>query len=644
MTLVRPMIFATLAFTLILMLPATGLPAYSASLRTVEPSGSAQPDDPPSSYGYAGVVINSGVNGVYFQSVDDGSPASKSGLKKNDRLEGFKIVGSHARIYKSLRKTISYNPNKTILLKINRSGTRMQIPLRVSSLQDYPNDAILEDKREERKRDREGIRYSRDLLADAPEVPQVIEFFDNNTGPSSILLSKRLEGLKVQSLSLDDLRTQLKLKRLNLARSPQIVAVDDFDEILYPFPIGNDWRVNRELFYSLDYAFPEAGEFATISFNGGPPIARELPAILSEQELALRNTRFDGWPPIVHTGMGSILFDGRGGHLGPSISPLRPYAHTWFYQNQHNFVSGNGTELGKALRALVRQTVQSLNDNSLDTKQAASRLIGEAIICGNSIKAGAPEHPGLGRFGRLQDSEIEVRLLSEKSAVARVHHMSQGTESYFYLIEDNGWKLSAIRTPLEGRNFAPGFDIDEPSHDENWNRLEAERNRQLTPAQKASQDAYHAEQVRAFRHSLMTDAEIKVWFEQHQADLNVLAKQAMADLKVGEFRRKDLSFNSLSVSVRNADESVAGRLRALELSEAQKLKDKNVYLVFARGRYSLSGVLFSGDNCPPPIGPYGTIWTERLADHWYLMRVIDEQQFPVIEAHQVQKPAIKLAP
>jgi hypothetical protein len=142
----------------------------------------------------------------------------------------------------------------------------------------------------------------------------------------------------------------------------------------------------------------------------------------------------------------------------------------------------------------------------------------------------------------------------------------------------------------------------------------------------------------------MTDAEIKVWFEQHQADLNVLAKQAMADLKVGEFRRKDLSFNSLSVSVRNADESVAGRLRALELSEAQKLKDKNVYLVFARGRYSLSGVLFSGDNCPPPIGPYGTIWTERLADHWYLMRVIDEQQFPVIEAHQVQKPAIKLAP
>lgn len=612
MTLVRPMIFAILALTLKLMLPATGLPAYSANLRTLEPSDSAQLDDPPSSYGYAGVVINSGVNGVYFQSVDDGSPASKSGIKKNDRLEGFKIDGSRAHIYKSLRKTISYNPNKTILLKINRSGTRMQIPLRVSSLQDYPNDAIFKDKQEERKRDREGIRYSRDLLAEAPEVPQVIEFFDNNTGPSSILLSKRLEGLKVQSLSLDDPRTHMKLKQLNLAIAPQVVAVNDCDEILFPFPIGNDWRINRDLFYSLDYSFPEAGEFAAISLNGGPPIARAVPTILSEQELALRNNRFDGWPPIVHTGFGQILFDGRGGHLGPSISPLRPYAHTWFYQNQNKFVSGNNAELCQALNALVRQTVESLNNNSLDSKHAASRLTGEAKITGNSIKAGDPEHPGLGRFGRLQENEIDVRLLSEKCAVARVHHMNQGTESYFYLIADDGWKLSAIRTPLEERNFAPGFDIDEPSHDDNWNRLEAERIRQLTPAQKASLDAFHDEQVRALKLSFMTDAEIKVWFDQHRADLNELAKQAMAELNVGEFRQKDFSFNLLSVSVRNTDESVPGRLRALELGEAQKLKDKNVYLVFARGRYSLSGVLYSGDNCPPPIGPYGTIWTEML--------------------------------
>lgn len=551
-------------------------PALHSIPRTEEHPGSATLDDSPSSYGYAGVAISSDVNGVYFQSVEDGSPASKSGLRANDRLESFKIYGSRARIYKSLRKTKSYNPNKTIVLKINRSGTRMQILLRVSSLQDYPNDAILKDKQAERKRDREGIRYSPNLLADAPEVPQLIEFFDDNIGPSSILLSKRLEGLKVQSLSLNDPCTHLKLKQLNLAIAPQVVAVDNYDEILFPFPLGNDWRLNRDLFSSLDYAFPEAGEFAAINLNSGPPIARAVPAILSEQELALRNNKFDGWPPIVHTGFGQILFDGRGGHLGHSISPLRPYAHTWLYQNQNNFVSGNRSDLCQALRALVRQTVQSLNNNSLDTKQAASRLTGEAKICGNSIKAGDPKHPGLGRFGQLQENEIDLRPLSEKCAVARVHHVTHGTESYFYLIADDGWKVSAIRTPLEGQKFAPGFDIDEPSHDENWNRLEAERILHLTPAQKASQDAYHDEQVRALRHSLMTDAEVKEWFDWHQADLNELAKQAMADLKVGEFRRKDFSVNSLSVGVKDLDESVPGRLRALELGDAQKLKEKNV--------------------------------------------------------------------
>ncbi|MFA7335289.1 MAG: hypothetical protein WC028_00790 [Candidatus Obscuribacterales bacterium] len=639
------LIFACLALALQLTVPALAQPLNEGSNKPAETASSNTLTDPPSTYGYAGVRIDKDAQGFYFKAVEDGSPARKSGLQTNDRIESFKIDAPYVRIYKSLSKTITYNPNRTILVTISRAGTKLQIPLRVSSLQDCPNEEILKAKRTERKRDSEGVSYSQDLLVDAPEVPQVIEFFDSKTGPSSILLDKRLDGLKVLSLPLDDTGTQAKLTKLNLTVASQIVSVDDYNGIIYPFPVGRDWYANRDLFYTLDYVRPESGEFAAIRDKDGPPVAREVPKILSDQEIALRNSKFDGWPPIVNTGLGQIIFDGRGGHLGPSIDPLSPLAHTWFYQNQNNFSSSKSDKLTPALHALVRQTVTLLNSNALDTKTASSRLTGEAKITGNSIKAGWGEIPGLGKFLKLDENQIEVRLLSEKCAVARVKHMPPGTESYFYLVDDDGWKISAIRTPLEERRFAPGLDIEEPAPDANWNRFEAERRLSFTPAVRASWDAFHDGQARALRRSLMSDADIRVWFKQHLADLRVLAKQSMADLKVGEFTDFRYFYNKSEQPVTSDPAvSIAGRLNALELGVVHKLKEKNVYLTFFSGRYSMSGLLYSEDNCPPPIGPYGTIWTEKLADHWYLMRVIDDNQFRRVAAHGGPKPTVKPVP
>lgn len=639
------LIFTCLALPSLLTVSALAQAPCDGSSKPAETPSSKTLDDSPSTYGYAGVRIDRDVKGFYFQTVEEGSPARKSGLQTNDRLESFKIDAPYVRIYKSLSKTISYNPNMTILVNVSRAGTKLQIPLRVSSLQDCPNEQLLKVKREERKRDSEGVPYSQELLADAPGVPQVIEFFDSKLGPSSILLKKRLDGLKVLSLPFDAPYAEAKLKRLKLKVAPQIVSVDDYNGFLYPFPIGSDWRVNRDLFYTLDYEKPEPGEFAAIRDKDGPPVAREVPKILSEQEIALRNSKFDGWPPIVHTGLCQIMFDGRGGHLGPSIEPLSPVAHTWFYQNQNNYTSSKGKELGPALHALVRQTVTLLNCNALDTKTATSILTGEAKLTGNSIKAGSEENPGLGRFLKLDKNRIEVRLLSDRCAVARVKHMPPGTESYFYLIDDDGWKVSAIRTPLEERRVAPGLDIEVPSPDADWNRFEAERRLSFTPAVRASWDAFHDGQARALRRSLMSDAEIKVWFKQHQADLIVLAKQSMADLKVDEFTDFRYFYNKSALAVAgDSAVSIPGRLKALELGAVHKLKDKNVYLSFFNGRYSKSGALYSEDSCPPPIGPYGTIWTEKLAEHWYLMRVIYQDQFPAIEAHEAPKPTAKPIP
>ncbi len=557
------LIFACFALTL--QLPA----AETASLNTL--------DDLPSTYGYAGVRIGRDAKGFFFQAVEDGSPARKSGLQTNDRLERFKIDAPYVRIYKSLSKTITYNPNKTINVTISRAGAKLQIPLRVSSLQDCPNEEILKAKRAERKRDSEEVSYSQDLLVDAPEVPQVIEFFDSKTGPSSILLDKRLDGLKVLSLPLDDPGTQAKLKNLNLKIVPQVVSVDDCNGIIYPFPIGNDWYANRDLFYTIDYKKPDLGEFAAIRDKDRPPVAREVPRILSEQEIALRNTKFDGWPAIVHTGFGQIIFDGRGGHLGPSIEPLRPLAHTWFYHNQNNFSFSKSDKLSRALHVLVRQTVTLLNSDALDTKMASLNLTGEAKLTGNSIKAGWGEIPGLGKFQKLDENQIEVRLLSETCAVARVKQMPPGTESYFYLIDDDGWKVSAIRTPLEER----------PSPDADWNRFEAESRRSFTPAVRASWDAFHDGQARALRRSLMSDAEIGVWFRQHQADLNVLATKSMADLKVGEFTDFRYFYNkSEPPFASDSALAIPARLAALELGVVHKLKEKNVYLTYFSGRYS----------------------------------------------------------
>lgn len=636
------LIFACCALALQLTVPALAQAPGDGSSKSAVTESSSTLDDPPSTYGYAGVRIDRDAKGFFFQAVEDGSPARKSGLQTNDRLESFKIDAPYVRIYKSLSKTITYNPNKTINVTISRAGAILQIPLRVSSLQDCPDEEILKAKRAERKRDSEGVSYSQDLLVDAPEVPQVIEFFDSKTGPSSILLDKRLDGLKVLSLPLDDPGTQAKLKNLNLKIVPQVVSVDDCNGFIYPFPIGNDWYANRDLFYTLYYEKPESGEFAAIRDKDGPPVAREVPKILSEQEIALRNTKFDGWPAIVHTGFGQIIFDGRGGHLGPSIEPLRPLARTWFYHNQNNFSSSKSDKLSRALHALVRQTVTLLNSNALDTKMASSKLTGEAKITGNSIKAGWGEIPGLGKFQKLDENQIEVRLLSETCAVARVKHMLPGTESYFYLVDDDGWKVSAIRTPLEERRYAPGCDIEEPSPDANWNRFEAESRRSFTPAVRASWDAFHDGQARALRRSLMSDAEIGVWFRQHQADLNVLATKSMADLKVGEFTDFRYFYNKSEPQVASDSAlSIPARLAALELGVVHKLKEKNVYLTFFSGRYSMSGLLYSEDNCPPPIGPYGTIWTEKLADRWYLMRVIDDHQFRRVAAHGAPKPAVK---
>lgn len=638
-------ISACLSFALQLTVPAVAKTPHHSSNKRALSTNSSRLNDLPRSYGYAGVVIARDAKGLYFDKVEDGSPARKSGLQTNDRLESFKIDAPSNRIYKSLSKTISYNPNKTILVTVSRAGSSLKIPLRVSSLEACPNEEILKVKRAERKRDREGVTYSQDLLADAPEVPQVIEFFDSKTGPSSVLLKKRLDGLKVLSLPLDDPRTQAKLRKLNLKIAPQVVSVDACSGVIYPFPIGSNWYANRDLFYTLDYEKSEPGEFAAISDKDGRPVASEVTKLLSEQKIALRNNKFDGWPPIVHTELCQIIFETRGGHLGPSIEPLVPMAHTWFYQNQNNFISSKGNELSQVLHALVRQTVKSLNSNALDSKIASSKLTGEAKLTGNSIKAGSAENPGLGKFLKLDENQIMVRLLSEKCAVARVKHMPPGTESYFYLIDDDGWKVSAIRTPLEERKIAPGYDIDEPSCDDRWNQWNAERVRKLTPVQKASENAIHNADVRAARRSLMTDDEIKVWFNQHQADLTVLAKQSMTDLKVGEFTRyRQFSYDSLLPITGDPSVSIPGRLKALELGAVNKVKEKNVYLSYSNARYSESGLLYSEDNCPPPIGPYGTLWTEKLGDHWYLMRVINDEQFPAIEAHQVPKSTAKPIP
>ncbi|MBK7836254.1 MAG: hypothetical protein IPJ49_00880 [Candidatus Obscuribacter sp.] len=178
--------------------------------------------------------------------------------------------------------------------------------------------------------------------------------------------------------------------------------------------------------------------------------------------------------------------------------------------------------------------------------------------------------------------------------------------------------------------------------DDNWNRIEAERIQKSTPAQKELEKSYHDEQVRALKRSLMTDDEIKVWFSEHRDDLSILAKQGMNDLKVNEYAYH-IRLRSIQVT-KDPPETLAAKLNALELGTARKLKDKNVYLAFACGRYSLSGLLYSEDNCAPPIGPYGTIWTEKLSDHWYLMRVIDEDQFPGIDAFPASSKAVNKAP
>lgn len=583
-------------------------------------------DDAPSSYGFAGLSVNKDADGFYVYRVDEASPAGKAGLKASDRLESFEIAEPGAIIKKTLRKTITYNPNRTITLTVRRGGQLLTLLLRVSSMQEFPDDELLKDKREERKRDSQAVSYSDDLFSDVSELPQVVEFFDPQLGPSSILLDKRLEGLKVMCRALDNVDVRETLKKLGLTQSPQVFTVDKEDEKLYPFPIGKNWRVNREMFSTLHYDRPEAGEFAAVSKTAGS-LPEPSPTIASGG-ITLSQKQFDGWPAIVHTGLGTIIFDGRGGHLGPSISPLVPLAHTWFYQNQRGYSCAEASKRKKELQKLLLQIVRLLNTDSLDTKVGTSVITGEAKFAGNSIKAGFEENPGLGKFGQLKASAPDLRLVSPNCAVARVAHANSLGESYFYLIDDQGWRLSAIRTPLEGKKAAPGHDVEEPSIDENWNRREAARVKELTASQKATYDSHKDLELRVQKRSLMTDTEVRQWFKSRLNALQEIADQSMQSLRTGDFVFSWHTKLKKPLLVKEDPKaSILEKLAAQELDGVEKLKDKNVFLRFGSARYSPSGLLYSQDNCPPPIGPYGTLWTEKLADHWYLMRVIDSHQF-----------------
>jgi hypothetical protein len=109
--------------------------------------------------------------------------------------------------------------------------------------------------------------------------------------------------------------------------------------------------------------------------------------------------------------------------------------------------------------------------------------------------------------------------------------------------------------------------------------------------------------------TLLSDAALRTWFNQHTASMNRLYALARV-LKPGEF------LNDRDTR----DPEVVQLIKSLHLTGLEVKTDGNVEFVIGGITDNTVGFLYSPANKPPPISSDSHIWVEEIAPKWFIFR------------------------
>lgn len=233
------------------------------------------------------------------------------------------------------------------------------------------------------------------------------------------------------------------------------------------------------------------------------------------------------------------------------------------------------------VKAILVQLVE------LSKKQELQTAAGQKLLRGELLSLKIPT------FGNLTDAPDKVVLLDQKRAVGRFQRFganAQITDVYFYLNDENGWKVTAVRLlALTGMI------------EQAYLGLKAKTN--LTEDEKGL--------LGNFKLTLAPDAELKSWFLDHKKPLDDLCVLLAARSKksVLSVKRDDQTFPE-----------AAGLLRKLDLSTTSVNENGEVEFVIGGVTDNTVGFLYSASKNPPKIDPSSYIWVEEVAPNWYLFR------------------------
>jgi len=232
----------------------------------------------------------------------------------------------------------------------------------------------------------------------------------------------------------------------------------------------------------------------------------------------------------------------------------------------------------QALQAFAR-FLELNKAGKLQSPEARALLIGEALDWTRET---------IGPFSGPADALIAI---STDSLVVRVPVTMPNAEVkdfYFYLRENGGWKISAMRSlALTGIIYMV---------------------RDMDPNEIAAipDGAYIVENARL---TLRSDHELRSWFAEHSDELRRVAAL------VGE---SSTELHRVKAAELN-ETAILKDLRGLALSSARRLPN-GVEFVIGGMVDNHVGFLHLRSGAPPPISPRNYIWIESLGEGWYLFR------------------------
>jgi hypothetical protein len=520
-------------------------------------------------------------------------PATSTALNDFDEILAFNLKDNKGQSYRSLEKTIACNPGRTLQLTLNSHGKikRIEIPIKSSNSSQSFTPEQVEKARAFLKEASSFRPIFKSAFKGYANIPQIVEFFEEPLGPSSLLVRPRLSGLKVLSFAYKSEEARKLLKTLALPKAPGIFYIDKDNKGGSVEQIDDlELRIQTE---TLTQRYQQR-------FN-------QLLQLSDGTKLPDLQQHF-GFMATVHEGGQSGDHQCCGHYAPPIIEGAWPDKPIFT-----NMPDDSSAKHDNSFDKCCHDVITAINTASLDSSDIHPKLSGEVALLGNSLVAGSHYLASFSPIRGLKPSPEEVLWLTNKAVVAKVRLGKTNRYSYLFFRKDMAWQLTAVRTPCEtSENSYPSKEMDQSlaawfksykgelheletllqeATDINWKPVSAQQELDIaTKCERLWNIACHAP-------TYFPDA-LSWLFLRHEND------------KL-EQKLNELGFSSAAHSPRTFNST---------LLRASIPADGNYYLSFPSHGCKGAFIVFSPKDNPPGISPNGFIWLKKLDPHWYLAR------------------------